>query len=840
MRIAFDAAAMLGPMSKNRGIGNYSSNLFSTMLNLDANNEYYFLNLFEKDFEFNKSFSCNNTLTEINLYSGKNHFLSKNQKYRNVISDIIKKFIKENKIDVFYITSPFEMDVIDYEKEWFGKCKVIAIVYDIIPYVFKSHYLGDDSTYKFYMNRISMLRWVDQIQVISQSVKDDLIKYLGFESDKIEVIWGAADRKFKRINVEEEKWSIVSKKFSISKNYVMCTGGDDERKNLAKLIEAYSDLPKSIQDKYQLVIVCKLSPNAYDRYTALSEKRGTRENVILTNYVSDEELLILYNKATLMAFPSAYEGFGLPIVESWACGTPVLTSNNSSLVQIAGDAAVIVNPKYTHDITKGLLYALEECNLDELISRGEKRLEAFQWEKVALASITGATKYQLNEDICKEHKERIAVFCPLPPLESGIADYSAELIHCLGAYYDIDIFVDDNYKVSEVFEENVRIYTHHMFCEHSNDYKEIVYQMGNSMFHVYMIDYIKRYPGIVVLHDYNLHGVLVHNSLSAQARNYDLYREYLVEDYEEKLVDEYINSVKDGRSGYKLHEWEINGIVTNYAKKIIVHSFGAKKALLEKDINRSVRQIWQGYRTNSETVIDCGALKKKYGFEADDVIIGVFGHIHETKRAVPILHAFSELEKEYSNVKLVFAGKLADEIKNAFYNTINHNRINNVFITGYISLDEFNEYIELTDICLNLRYPYNGETSASLIRNMLAGNVVIVNDIGSFGEMPDDVCIKIPNVEIVSEEQEVQNIYSAMKRCLDDTEWSNLYKIKAREFAEENLSIEKMAKSYYEYIESEKYNSITEEIIESLREDLQGEDKDSVLAMCNTLAWIKE
>ena len=117
-------------------------------------------------------------------------------------------------------------------------------------------------------------------------------------------------------------------------------------------------MPTELKEQYQLVIVCKLSQEAVDGFMKLAKESGAEGRVICTNFVTDEELLIFYNLAHLTAFPSKYEGFGLPVVESWACGTPVLTSNNSSLVEVGGDGAVLVNTNDVSDITRGLVQAL--------------------------------------------------------------------------------------------------------------------------------------------------------------------------------------------------------------------------------------------------------------------------------------------------------------------------------------------------------------------------------------------------------------------------------------------------------------------------------------------------
>ena len=127
-----------------------------------------------------------------------------------------------------------------------------------------------------------------------------------------------------------------------------------------------------------------------------------------------------------------------------------------------------------------------------------------------------------------------------------------------------------------------------------------------------------------------------------------------------------------------------------------------------------------------------------------------------------------------------------------------------------------------------------------MIRNLIAGNVVVANDIGSFGEIPDDVCIKIPSVEEINAEEEINCIYESIKKCVEDSDFCNQLKNKAREFANENLAIEKMAQSYYSYLEADSYKSVDEDFLAGVRGDIRNCKEDKIESIGNTLTWIKE
>lgn len=798
MNIAFDATAILGPMSKNRGIGNYALGQFKTMIEKDTSNNYFLLNFYE-DIRFKDYLSRSDNFEEYYYYCGQDNFLLRNPDYKQIIGDIIKKFLKEHKIDVFYITSPFDGSNVLYEKKWFDGVRVIATVYDIIPYIFKDKYLADRISYKWYMSCVDMLRWMDKLLVISNSVKEDLINYLNFSSDKIDVIYGAVNEKYRIIDISKNEKEKLFHKYGITSNYIMCTGGDDERKNIQGLIVAYSAMPRELIDKYQLVIVCKLSPEAVSLYTNIIKDNNVVNRVILTNFVTDEELIQLYNLAYLMAFPSKYEGFGLPIVESWACGTPVLTSNNSSLGEIAGDAAILVDPFDIKDITRGLVTALTEVDLSKLMEKAKNRLVQFQWPVVAENVIKAFSKISICEKVESESRKKIAFFTPLPPIQSGISDYSVDIIKELSNYFDIDVYIDTGYKPTCKLSNNVNIYIHKEFKKKSNEYFDIIYQMGNSEYHEYMEYYIKKYKGTLVLHDYNLHSLVRYLTLFKRANNIKLYRQYLLEDFDIKIVDEYIDKLTRGEIPIQIHQMEVNGYVVNYSNKIIVHSNEAREKLLTRNIGRNVRTI--RLYAKIEPLSDSIKTREKYNILKDEIIISSFGHIHESKRIIPALKAFSILCKEYSNIKYYFVGKLDPCLENEFHELVRNNNLENrIFVTGYTELDEFIEYIKMSDICVNLRYPYNGETSGSLMRILAQGKCVLVNDIGSFSEIPDSCCVKIPSVESMDMHTEVDKIYKALKKLIESPNIIKKIGFNARKYAEENLDIKVIGKQYRDFI----------------------------------------
>jgi glycosyltransferase involved in cell wall biosynthesis len=837
MNIAIDVLAILGPDSKNRGIGNYTTSQLRSLFEIDKKNRYFLLNFYE-DVKLKDTLNFSENVSEHYFYLGKDGFLGKNREYKGILSDLIKNFIKAHDINVFYLTSPFDQRI-SYDMEWFSEIKTVATLYDIIPYIFKDRYLRNKSFYEEYMGLINKLKKANKLLAISQSAKEDMIKHFNIAPDKIDVIYAGTDECYTRINISTSEAENFKDLYKIRGPFIMCTGGDDDRKNIANLIVAYSKMPKKLIGNFQLVIACKLSQASESRYYEIANKHNIRERVILTNFVPQDHLIKLYNLAHVVAFPSQYEGFGLPVVESMACGTPVLTSNNSSLGEIAEGAAVLVDPFDVDDISRGLVEILEKSDLNALVQKGYKRIENFTWNKVAHSTLSAMNSFNVvNREVVSNNK-KIAFFTPLPPLQSGISDYSIEILNKLSNRFSIDVYIDKGYTPDCILSNNITIYDHNRFISKKDEYHDVVYQMGNSEYHAYMIDYLKKYSGILVLHDYNLHGLLYY--LAEKQGNLRKYKEFLCEDYDEEFAEKYINDFSSGRITLKIYELPCNGVVTNYARKIIVHSDYSKRLLLQKNINQNVKKIL--LFAEIKEVLDKKEMQNILNIEENQMVLATFGHIHETKRIMPILKAFKNLSSKHNHIILNLVGKPSPSIKPEIEQFIKFNNLGNkVFITGYTDLNVFEQYIDASDICLNLRYPYNGESSASLMRILAKGKCALVNDIGSFSEIPNNVCVKLNSPENLTESEEVEMIMSKLGELLSNPQLISTIGKNARKFAEDSLDIEDIAKQYTSFINDSFNSSITESTLKDLTDFIKsnhGADIEDLYKLSMTLAYSK-
>lgn len=216
-----------------------------------------------------------------------------------------------------------------------------------------------------------------KVITISQSSKDDIIKYYKIPEKKVKVVHlGLKD-------ILMDKASKDPSEFGVTKRYILFVGTLQPRKNIARLIEAYSLLSQEVKNEHQLVIIGKKGW-LYEEILESPKKFIVEEDVIFLDYVTDEDLPMFYKNAKLYVLPSLYEGFGLPILEAMRYGCPVATSNVSSLPEAGGEAAIYFDPQDPKDISNTIQKVLSDSELSKkMIEKGKIHYKKFTWEKAA-------------------------------------------------------------------------------------------------------------------------------------------------------------------------------------------------------------------------------------------------------------------------------------------------------------------------------------------------------------------------------------------------------------------------------------------------------------------------
>jgi alpha-1,3-rhamnosyl/mannosyltransferase len=258
-----------------------------------------------------------------------------------------------------------------YLTPWFTRIPCAVIIYDLVPFVAGAQAQARAARIERATIRPA-LRRAAALVCISEATRHDLVARFPRTAARAQVVPLAADARF----ATAQRSAQVEERLGLDRPYVLAVGTLEPRKNLERLIAAWEGLG----DTHALALV---GPRGWDDETIVAAARRAGD-VRLLGHVDDADLPALYAGATCFAYPSLYEGFGLPVLEAMAAGAPVLTSNVSSLPEVVGDAALLVDPRDTGAIRAGLRRLLSEPALrEELRARGRGRAATFSWDRTA-------------------------------------------------------------------------------------------------------------------------------------------------------------------------------------------------------------------------------------------------------------------------------------------------------------------------------------------------------------------------------------------------------------------------------------------------------------------------
>ncbi|MFZ2499808.1 glycosyltransferase family 4 protein [Methanosarcina sp.] len=283
---------------------------------------------------------------------------------------IVKRKVRKNNIK--HVTSQdlaYLLKLVKLEK-------TIVTCFDLIPWVYDNEQLPTSKL------KIKGLKKAERIITISEYSKKDIIKHLGYPENKISIVYPAVDHDIYYVKRDRE----IIKKLGILDTHkvILYVGSEQPRKNVPFLLEAISQLKKRIPEIKLLKIGNSQVPGAREKLLELIETLGLQEEVIFVGYVSENDITKYYNAADLFVYPSLYEGFGMPPLEAMACGTPVVTSNVTSLPEVVADAAITIDPHEVNAFVEAMYNVLTDEKLREnMIDKGLKRAQLFNWERSA-------------------------------------------------------------------------------------------------------------------------------------------------------------------------------------------------------------------------------------------------------------------------------------------------------------------------------------------------------------------------------------------------------------------------------------------------------------------------
>lgn len=774
MRILIDLQACQSSGSRTRGIGRYSFSLAQAMLkNSAAHDIHLLLNSAFPDAVLDLRTRLGDLLPQENIHVWQGVLpaseLSPQNQWRLRASESIREqAIHALHPDVVHVSSLFEGLVDDAVTSVgnSGSCLSAVTLYDLIPLINANPYLENPSVRAWYYRKVQALKRADLLLAISESSRREGLDYLHLPEEKIVNISSAIDDRFAQMSLTTTQLQELSADFGLIRQFIMYTGGIDLRKNIEGLIAAYANLPAAIRRDYQLAIVCSITQHDRERLQHLVRSLGLADvDVVMTGFVSDEDLPKLYNACALFVFPSWHEGFGLPALEAMACGAPVIAANTSSLPEVIGREDALFDPYNRDAICGKMVEVLSNPEFRRsLIEHGLVQAKKFSWNASAKAAMNAFETAYPKRNLERTSlgflsgalsKPKLAYFSPLPPAQSGIADYSAELLPELARHYDIEIIAEQSETNDAWLSANFPVRTMDWFEAHSSAFSRVVYNFGNSTFHDYMLDAMAKFPGIVVLHDFYHSGLMAHLDLTGQRSGIweeALYRSHGYSAIYAKKKAQDLNQI--------IWTYPCNQLVLERAQGVIVHSEFSKK-LAQKWYGAHAADNWkliQHLRILPKH-LDRKKARASLGLNESDFLICSFGILGPTKLNHALLSAWlnSSLANN-SHCHLVFVGKNdGGDYGAELMKTIKSSKAAaRIKITGFADLELFRSYLQAADVAVQLRTLSRGETSGTVLDCMAYGIPTIINSNGSMAELPAEALIKL--AEDVQESQLTEQI----------------------------------------------------------------------------------
>jgi len=614
------------------------------------------------------------------------------------------------------------------------------VLYDLIPIIYRDLYLKEWAVDRWYENKLGHLRRADLLLAISHSSGNEAQTYLGLPAERIVTISTSADSHFQERVIPEQERAELQARIGLTGDFVLYTGGIDHRKNIEGLIRGYSLLSPKLRQSLQLAIVCSVQPAERERLEALVRSQGLKPHeVVFTGFVSEDDLLRLYNSCKVFVFPSWHEGFGLPALEAMSCGRAVIASNSSSLPEVIGNEAALFDPRSDEALADKLGQVLtDEVFRAQLQTHARQQSRRFSWQHCAEQTLTAlhALVAQGKPSRTKT-RPRLAYVSPLPPLRSGISDYSAELLPELCRYYEVEVIAAQDEVTSACIAGNCAVRDVSWFRCNADRYDRVLYHFGNSVFHEHMFALLEEIPGTVVLHDFFLSGILAH--LECQGLQQGVWVNALYESHGYAAVIERLQAEDTADIVWK---YPCNYPVIANAEGVIVHSQSSQR-MADAWYGSTVAQDWACIPLlrvpDLQLKQDRALIRKKLGLKSSDFVVCSFGLLGPSKMNDRLLSAWlqSPLAQDDNNV-LIFVGEndqgiYGEKIQREIAAS---GRKRHIRITGWTDAEAFGDYLAIADVGVQLRTRSRGETSAAVLDCMKYGLPTIVNANGSMADLP--------------------------------------------------------------------------------------------------------
>jgi glycosyltransferase involved in cell wall biosynthesis len=603
-----------------------------------------------------------------------------------------------------------------------------AVVYDFIPLDVSERYLTNSTAINSYSTQLGWLAAFNRFFPISQYAGRRLQEVLGIHRTAIDVTGVALRPIFEQTLAGDEK--ALEAMPDVRNPYVMFVGGGDPRKNVEVLVIAHSQLRKS-HPKLQLIIAGNYPPPYVAALQDLYEKHGGDVRRMHFHHgISDGQLVWLYRHAVCTVCSSKIEGFSLPIIEAAACDSPLLASDNEAHRELLGADVPLFEPTDSATLVALLQRAASDSAFRTELQIKRRPLphrftaEAVSnrfWLPIAAEMRKRQTHHQRSRRASQTARPRIAILSPFPPDQSGVADYTRCSIQALGKIADVDVFTEVQNPLPTPEVRRFRPVSNWPYV--SGEYDGVMTVIGNSHFHIKMIELQRAHGGACLIHD---------NRLA------ELYNWWKGPEYFQEMACRSLGRhvpIEESQSWMaqpgKLPSIFFDELIP-HARPLIVHSRGIQKQCrIQYGIEAQYLPFccYRDFPERDLTPTARANARATLGVPADQVMLVSLGIVGPTKAPHDCIEAVAQMQRAGINAHLYFVGSSGGMEEMLQAHAAQLGAAGAIHFTGdWVSTEDYYRYVLAADFAIQLRNHFFGGLSGAMLDCIGSGLVTVAND----------------------------------------------------------------------------------------------------------------
>jgi len=605
----------------------------------------------------------------------------------------------------------------------------LGIVYDLIPYLFPERYLATDEARRAYLQGLRLMRRYDRLFAISQATRTDTIRLAGVTPERVLCVYGDIDhRKRRLIDRGGVADPAVLDRHGIRPPYCLYIGGDDWRKNIDGMIAAFARFHVRHPDR-QLAVVCKMDPERVAHHGLRAAAEGIAPGrVVFTGFVPDEDLVAITRQAEMMAFPSLYEGLGLPVLEAYGCGVPVVGSSTSSMGELL-IPELACDPRRPEALAAAMARLIREPGLRvRSLAHGRRVLAGLGWRPAAEAVM--ATLERPGPAVASGE---VAVVGALPPARTAIAPYTL-------AFLQSHAWRTDFFAVPPAATPSALLAGNRLFPAEAlpaalarGRHDTVLFVLGNSDHHRGVLDAALhtrigcRQRRLAYLHEANL-AALLRSLLGAEFETLPASRPPAGCPPWIRRTLEAVPEIGRGLR-FLAEVADLDGLIVNShaCRDLIRWALGPAADRWAIDV------------AFLPIVADLAGWRPCRSGPTEELHVGAFGTGGDSKRLDLVARALCLLARGRP-VRLSVAGWAA----------ASHCRRTGIDTLPFVEVHDsprdrrLDELMRGVDVAVQLRVPTHGESSGAVARLLGLGKQVVVTGAGSFAELPRPLATCVP------------------------------------------------------------------------------------------------